>query len=115
MWTEKDMHNIEIQLLFLSSTSVQGHCHYLVLQEHLCWFCVIICGQTCKHVFLRLVEQEKDPDFWKGWAQRSLKTALTLQELNKNIAKNVILFLGDGKSHHPWILVDLYHEIFVWL
>ncbi|XP_067287646.1 alkaline phosphatase, tissue-nonspecific isozyme [Pseudorasbora parva] len=41
-------------------------------------------------------EQEKDPDFWKGWAQNSLKTALTLQELNKNVAKNVILFLGDG-------------------
>ncbi|KAG1949727.1 alkaline phosphatase, tissue-nonspecific isozyme [Pimephales promelas] len=41
-------------------------------------------------------EQEKDPDFWKGWAQRTLKNALDLQELNKNVAKNVILFLGDG-------------------
>ncbi|XP_067243357.1 alkaline phosphatase, tissue-nonspecific isozyme [Chanodichthys erythropterus] len=41
-------------------------------------------------------EQEKDPNFWKGWAQSSLKNALTLQELNKNVAKNVILFLGDG-------------------
>uniref|UniRef100_A0A673FVJ8 Alkaline phosphatase n=1 Tax=Sinocyclocheilus rhinocerous TaxID=307959 RepID=A0A673FVJ8_9TELE len=58
--------------------------------------CVIICGQTCKHVFLRLVEPEKDPDFWKEWAQRTLKNALTLQDLNKNVAKNIILFLGDG-------------------
>ncbi|XP_052465571.1 alkaline phosphatase-like [Carassius gibelio] len=41
-------------------------------------------------------ESEKDPDFWKEWAQRTLKNALTLQDLNKNIAKNIILFLGDG-------------------
>uniref|UniRef100_A0A671MVI8 Alkaline phosphatase n=1 Tax=Sinocyclocheilus anshuiensis TaxID=1608454 RepID=A0A671MVI8_9TELE len=58
--------------------------------------CVIICGQTCKHVFLWLVEPEKHPDFWKEWAQRTLKNALTLQDLNKNVAKNIILFLGDG-------------------
>uniref|UniRef100_A0A8C1RWL0 Alkaline phosphatase n=1 Tax=Cyprinus carpio TaxID=7962 RepID=A0A8C1RWL0_CYPCA len=59
------------------------HDHYLVLQE-------------CKHVFLWFVEQEKDPGFWKEWAQRTLKNALTLQDLNKNVAKNIILFLGDG-------------------
>ncbi|KTF74611.1 hypothetical protein cypCar_00036624 [Cyprinus carpio] len=41
-------------------------------------------------------ESEKDPDFWKEWAQRTLKNALTLQDLNKNVAKNIILFLGDG-------------------
>uniref|UniRef100_A0AAX7VE14 Alkaline phosphatase n=1 Tax=Astatotilapia calliptera TaxID=8154 RepID=A0AAX7VE14_ASTCA len=41
-------------------------------------------------------EQEKDPKFWNAWAQRTLKNALTLQELNKNKAKNLILFLGDG-------------------
>uniref|UniRef100_A0A673FVD6 Alkaline phosphatase n=2 Tax=Sinocyclocheilus rhinocerous TaxID=307959 RepID=A0A673FVD6_9TELE len=41
-------------------------------------------------------EPEKDPDFWKEWAQRTLKNALTLQDLNKNVAKNIILFLGDG-------------------
>ncbi|XP_043108629.1 alkaline phosphatase, tissue-nonspecific isozyme [Puntigrus tetrazona] len=41
-------------------------------------------------------EQEKDPDFWKEWAQRTLKNALNLQDLNKNVAKNMILFLGDG-------------------
>ncbi|KAJ8332710.1 hypothetical protein SKAU_G00424990 [Synaphobranchus kaupii] len=29
-------------------------------------------------------------------AQRTLKSALTLQELNRNVAKNLILFLGDG-------------------
>lgn len=58
----------------------------------------------CKRVFLRLVEQEKNPDFWKEWAQRTLKNALTLQDLNKNIAKNIILFLGDGKLCNLWIL-----------
>ncbi|KAA0707644.1 Alkaline phosphatase [Triplophysa tibetana] len=41
-------------------------------------------------------EQEKNPAFWKEWAQRTLKNALTLQDLNKNVAKNLILFLGDG-------------------
>ncbi|KAM3878557.1 alkaline phosphatase, tissue-nonspecific isozyme [Diretmus argenteus] len=41
-------------------------------------------------------EQEKDPKFWNTWAQRTLKNALTLQNLNKNKAKNLILFLGDG-------------------
>lgn len=42
-------------------------------------------------------EQEKDPKFWNVWAQKTLKNALTLQSLNKNKAKNLILFLGDGK------------------
>ncbi|XP_012683429.2 alkaline phosphatase, tissue-nonspecific isozyme [Clupea harengus] len=41
-------------------------------------------------------DEEKNPSFWNMWAQRSLKQALQLQELNKNVAKNIILFLGDG-------------------
>ncbi|XP_057701968.1 alkaline phosphatase, tissue-nonspecific isozyme isoform X2 [Corythoichthys intestinalis] len=41
-------------------------------------------------------EQEKDPNFWLSWAQRTLNNALNLQHLNQNIAKNLILFLGDG-------------------
>ncbi|XP_033822674.1 alkaline phosphatase, tissue-nonspecific isozyme [Periophthalmus magnuspinnatus] len=41
-------------------------------------------------------EQEKDPKFWNAWAQKTLKNALTLQDLNKKQAKNLILFLGDG-------------------
>ncbi|KAF7644474.1 hypothetical protein LDENG_00221500, partial [Lucifuga dentata] len=40
--------------------------------------------------------QEKDPKFWHAWAQLTLKNALTLQNLNTNKAKNLILFLGDG-------------------
>lgn len=47
---------------------------------------------------LQHTEQEKDPKFWNVWAQRTLKNALTLQNLNKNKAKNLILFLGDGRS-----------------
>uniref|UniRef100_A0A8B9GM44 Alkaline phosphatase n=1 Tax=Astyanax mexicanus TaxID=7994 RepID=A0A8B9GM44_ASTMX len=42
------------------------------------------------------LQQEKDPGFWNAWAQRTLRSALTLQEPNRNIAKNLILFLGDG-------------------
>ncbi|XP_072522279.1 alkaline phosphatase, tissue-nonspecific isozyme [Salminus brasiliensis] len=41
-------------------------------------------------------EQEKDPGFWNAWAQRTLRNALNLQQHNRNIAKNIILFLGDG-------------------
>lgn len=41
-------------------------------------------------------EQEKNPSFWNNWAQRTLKEAVLLQDLNKNQAKNLILFLGDG-------------------
>ncbi|XP_029006222.1 alkaline phosphatase, tissue-nonspecific isozyme [Betta splendens] len=44
----------------------------------------------------RFPEKEKDPAFWNKWAQRTLTNALTLQTLNQNIAKNLILFLGDG-------------------
>ncbi|XP_070615486.1 alkaline phosphatase, tissue-nonspecific isozyme [Erythrolamprus reginae] len=41
-------------------------------------------------------EKEKDPQFWRLQAQETLQRALTLQKLNTNVAKNVILFLGDG-------------------
>uniref|UniRef100_A0A3P9IY34 Alkaline phosphatase n=1 Tax=Oryzias latipes TaxID=8090 RepID=A0A3P9IY34_ORYLA len=41
-------------------------------------------------------ETEKSPAFWNDWAQNTLKEALSTQELNKNTAKNLILFLGDG-------------------
>ncbi|KAJ8391178.1 hypothetical protein AAFF_G00096070 [Aldrovandia affinis] len=41
-------------------------------------------------------EKEKDPAYWNEWAQHTLNDALDLQELNRNVAKNLILFLGDG-------------------
>uniref|UniRef100_A0A4W5KPN4 Alkaline phosphatase n=1 Tax=Hucho hucho TaxID=62062 RepID=A0A4W5KPN4_9TELE len=47
-------------------------------------------------LFCGLLHQEKDPLFWNTWAQHTLKNALTLQKLNQNTAKNLILFLGDG-------------------
>ncbi|KAM4588008.1 alkaline phosphatase, tissue-nonspecific isozyme isoform 2-T2 [Odontesthes bonariensis] len=53
----------------------------------------LILGSSGKPKF---PEQEKDPKFWNTWAQRTLKNALNLQNLNKNKAKNLILFLGDG-------------------
>uniref|UniRef100_A0A4W5KQ29 Alkaline phosphatase n=1 Tax=Hucho hucho TaxID=62062 RepID=A0A4W5KQ29_9TELE len=47
-------------------------------------------------LYLHVADQEKDPLFWNTWAQHTLKNALTLQKLNQNTAKNLILFLGDG-------------------
>ncbi|XP_053307660.1 alkaline phosphatase-like [Spea bombifrons] len=41
-------------------------------------------------------EREKDPNYWRRQAQVTLKQALDLQNLNTKIAKNVIMFLGDG-------------------
>ncbi|KFQ95711.1 Alkaline phosphatase, tissue-nonspecific isozyme, partial [Nipponia nippon] len=45
-------------------------------------------------------EREKDPEYWRGGAggqaQETLRAALRLQRLNQNVAKNLILFLGDG-------------------
>lgn len=61
------------------------------------------------YIFLKTVkilpEQEKNPTFWNEWAQKTLKEALSMQELNKNKAKNLILFLGDGErqSFTPWL------------
>lgn len=40
---------------------------------------------------------ETSPTFWTSRAQSTLKNQL-LKETNKNVAKNVIFFLGDGMS-----------------
>ncbi|NWY00521.1 PPBT protein, partial [Nothoprocta ornata] len=42
-------------------------------------------------------EHEKDPEYWRQQAQAALRDALRLQRLNTNVAKNLILFLGDGE------------------
>lgn len=50
-------------------------------------------------------EREKDPEYWRRQAQETLQNALRLQRLNQNVAKNLILFLGDGEmggEHPPW-------------
>ncbi|XP_038677709.1 alkaline phosphatase, tissue-nonspecific isozyme isoform X1 [Scyliorhinus canicula] len=41
-------------------------------------------------------EHEMNPTYWRNQAQETLKRALHLQNLNTGVAKNVILFLGDG-------------------
>ncbi|XP_043919095.1 alkaline phosphatase, tissue-nonspecific isozyme [Protopterus annectens] len=41
-------------------------------------------------------ENEKNPEYWRYQAQDTLKHALSLEKLNKNVAKNLIMFLGDG-------------------
>lgn len=41
-------------------------------------------------------EKEKNPDYWRKQAQDTLSLALTLEDLNRNVAKNTIMFLGDG-------------------
>ncbi|XP_019641776.1 PREDICTED: alkaline phosphatase-like [Branchiostoma belcheri] len=41
-------------------------------------------------------DQERTPEYWSDMARASLAAALRLQTLNTNVAKNVVLFLGDG-------------------
>lgn len=41
---------------------------------------------------------EKDGDFWENAGQDFLKIQLQKNILNKNVAKNIIMFLGDGLS-----------------
>ncbi|CAH1267524.1 ALPL [Branchiostoma lanceolatum] len=41
-------------------------------------------------------DQERTPDYWTNMARASIDEALRLQTLNTNVAKNVVLFLGDG-------------------
>lgn len=42
-------------------------------------------------------DQEKTAEFWRKNAQIALNDQV-LKQLNRNVAKNVILFLGDGMS-----------------
>lgn len=49
----------------------------------------------------RPADREKDPEYWRGQAQETLRAALRLQRLNQNVAKNLILFLGDGEMGAP--------------
>lgn len=41
---------------------------------------------------------ERDGDYWNNNAQDILRRQLQKNTLNKNVAKNIILFLGDGMS-----------------
>lgn len=41
-----------------------------------------------------LVEEE-NPEFWRSQAQKTLQSVLG-RKLNTNVAKNIVLFLGDG-------------------
>lgn len=39
---------------------------------------------------------EQDPDYWNNKAAETLRVQLNKNHLNKNVARNVIFFLGDG-------------------
>lgn len=42
--------------------------------------------------------EESDKNFWYENTLSTLQRQLKLDQLNKNVAKNVILFIGDGMS-----------------
>ncbi|KAJ7424358.1 hypothetical protein BTVI_06820 [Pitangus sulphuratus] len=55
---------------------------------------LLVLAQLCSASLVP--EREKDPEYWRRQAQETLRNALRLQRLNQNVAKNLILFLGDG-------------------
>ncbi|NXQ25691.1 PPBT protein, partial [Alaudala cheleensis] len=55
---------------------------------------ILLLAQLCSASLVP--EREKDPEYWRRQAQETLQNALRLQRLNQNVAKNLILFLGDG-------------------
>ncbi|NXL96716.1 PPBT protein, partial [Tyrannus savana] len=55
---------------------------------------LLVLAQLCSASLVP--EREKDPEYWRRQAQQTLRNALRLQRLNQNVAKNLILFLGDG-------------------
>ncbi|XP_021230334.1 alkaline phosphatase, tissue-nonspecific isozyme [Numida meleagris] len=57
-------------------------------------FLLTLLAQLCSASLVP--EREKDPEYWRQQAQETLRNALRLQHLNQNVAKNLILFLGDG-------------------
>uniref|UniRef100_A0A8B9BSG0 Alkaline phosphatase n=1 Tax=Anser brachyrhynchus TaxID=132585 RepID=A0A8B9BSG0_9AVES len=57
-------------------------------------FLLTLLAQLCSASLVP--EKEKDPEYWRQQAQETLRDALRLQRLNQNVAKNLILFLGDG-------------------
>ncbi|MFT7803167.1 alkaline phosphatase-like isoform X2 [Arapaima gigas] len=59
---------------------------------HLCflWLCLLV--QTAH---LAAPAEEENPEFWRNRARGALRLALD-HKLNTNVAKNVVLFLGDG-------------------
>lgn len=50
------------------------------------------------HCLLQAAELDKEPEYWNAQARGTLEAALRLQPQTHR-AKNLILFLGDGKAN----------------
>nr|XP_009943388.1 PREDICTED: alkaline phosphatase, tissue-nonspecific isozyme [Opisthocomus hoazin] len=60
---------------------------------------LLLLAQLCSASLIP--EREKDPEYWRRQAQETLRDALRLQRLNQNVAKNLVLFLGDATAQVP--------------
>ncbi|XP_061072507.1 alkaline phosphatase, tissue-nonspecific isozyme [Conger conger] len=54
------------------------------------WLCLLVSVCTAAAPV-----EEENPEFWRKQAQKVLQSALS-RKLNTNVAKNIVLFLGDG-------------------
>ena len=61
-------------------------------------FCLLLpwCLVSQKNIYFAFLYFFAAAEFWNQQARDTLDNALKLQRLNVNIAKNIILFLGDG-------------------
>ncbi|KAK3599103.1 hypothetical protein CHS0354_016360 [Potamilus streckersoni] len=60
----------------------------------LLWYCITLLNHNTD-ALPNIPSEEKDPEFWKIKAKVELKRVLGKKDIN-NLAKNVIMFLGDG-------------------
>lgn len=78
---------------FISKSDVQERDFILAI--------VFLCscpGQSCVTLIcLFLSVEEENPEFWRSAAQNTLRSALA-RKINTNVAKNIVLFLGDGEQ-----------------
>ena len=64
----------------------------------------IICAFLCKNVItidnsVRNIEGMEDFQYWNDLGRKELEQALKFSKnINTNVAKNIILFIGDGMS-----------------
>lgn len=61
-----------------------------------------------------LYELEKEPAYWDAQARATLDAALKLRPRDHQ-AKNIILFLGDGRSRYHYGIYSSKHSILTWL
>jgi len=68
--------------------------HYSGRNRFLAYLCVAITA-ACQERLFFCSDEEETPKYWLDLGKEELDAALKLENLNKNVAKNIIIFLGE--------------------